>query len=123
MKKKIIGICLCLSLLLCGCSATEEEKKQALNIAETLGVTMILSETSMREHIGDEYKFKYNKSIPEDALEYAMDNINIDYKKNALSTVMEYENGKIYKEEEIRNILMEQGYSDADIKFVLDKLN
>lgn len=64
------------------------EYKNALKKAETYSKTMNMS----KQGIYDQLTSEYGEQFPEDAAQYAIDNLNVDYKQNALEKAKTYQN-------------------------------
>ena len=64
------------------------EKKSALSKAETYSKTMHMSKAGIKDQLTSEY----GDQFPEEAAQYAIDNLEVDYKDNALEKAKTYAN-------------------------------
>ncbi|MEJ7520325.1 Ltp family lipoprotein, partial [Staphylococcus saprophyticus] len=69
-------------------SDATREQKSALNKAKTYSDVMHMS----KQGIYDQLTSDAGEKFPEDAAQYAIDNLKVDYKKNALEKAKDYAN-------------------------------
>ena len=90
-------------------SDVPREHKNALASAEMYQETLPMSEEGLREQLSSEA----GESYPEDAVNYALENIDTDYKESALKSAQSYQDSMPMSDDE----LFEQLTSDYGDKF------
>src|SRR5699024_7384017 len=97
------------------------EHKSALNKAESYANTMDMS----KEGIYDQLVSEYGENFPEDAAEYAMDNIEADWKENALNKARTYADDMDMSDDAIFDQLVSEygeQFTEEEAQYAIDNL-
>lgn len=137
MKKIILTLVIILCLLGCSrntstniseismskseSSELDKEFKLALSKVQIYSKHMYMS----RDAIFRQLTSKHGDAFPNDVAEYVLENINIDYKENALKKANSYKKDKNMKKEDIKEILLSNHgdrFTIEETKYALDNL-
>jgi len=97
------------------------EHKSALNKAESYANGMYMS----KEAIYDQLVSEHGEQFPEEAAEYAMDNIEADWKENALNAANNYANTMDMSDDAIYDqLISEYGeqFTEEEAQYAIDNL-
>lgn len=92
------------------------EHKNALRQAENYLNTMPFSESGLAEQLEFE-------EYPQDAIDYAMDNINPDWNDNALRQAQNYLDTMPFSDSDLYDQLIFEGYSDSQAQHAINNLD
>ena len=103
-------------------SDVPREHKNALASAESYQSTMPMSKEGLREQLSSEA----GDSYPEDAVNYALENIDTDYKESALKSAKSYQDTMPMSDDELFEQLTSQAgdkYTQEEAQYAIDNLN
>lgn len=99
-----------------GDSNAPKEHKNALDTAKRYFSTLNFS----RKGIEEQLKFE---GFTEEAINYALSNIVVDYNKQALGSARSYDNVLSMSSKRLLEQLIHDGYTEAQAKYAVDNLN
>ncbi|MGH2078823.1 Ltp family lipoprotein [Aerococcus urinaeequi] len=91
------------------------EQRNALDTANSYLEYAGFSETRLREQL--EYE-----EFPQDAIDYAMDNIIVDWKEQALMSAESYDEYASMSDSRLYDQLIYEGFSDEEAQYAIDNL-
>lgn len=92
------------------------EQRNALDTANSYLEYAGFSETRLREQL--EYE-----EFPQDAIDYAMDNIIVDWKEQALMSAESYDEYASMSDSRLYDQLIYEGFSDEEAQYAIDNLD
>lgn len=98
-----------------------QEFKSALNRAESYGTRFHMSKQAIYDQLTSEYREKFSPEVAQ----YAVDNLNIDYKQNALEKAKDYQSKMNMSPERIRDQLTSEygeQFTDEEADYAIANL-
>ena len=95
----------------------EKELKEALDKAKSYDKSLNLSYSAMKKNLLEE-------DFSEEAIKYALDNVDIDWKQNALEKAKEYAKAPLISRKVIYEKLhYENGFNDPEVNYAIDNVD
>lgn len=99
-----------------------QEYKNALATAESYSENMHMSKKGLYEQLTSEY----GENFPKDAAQYAIDHLQVDYKKNALETAKSYYKDMNMSKDSVYEQLVSdygEGFTAEEARYAVDHLD
>lgn len=90
-------------------------EKNALKQAQQYSETLHGSKTNIHDYL-------IRNGFTEEETQYALDNLNVDYKKNALEKAKSYQEYAYLSKPRIREHLIDNGFSNEEVQYAMDNL-